>query len=426
MDNRVAALALVVTAAAAEPASAQINVENFAQVGFNFSAPGARSTGMGGAFIALADDATAAETNPAGLTTLLRPEISFEYKGIEYTRSVPPEAGGDPFDGTEFSDQVGVPSFASFVMPLGPVTIGAFRHELVNYRSRTYGAGFAFFNDEGSRFLFPYTTDLRMRVENYGGALALRLGTLSLGVAGGISRMDMELEYLRYQVQRFQPEYLANQIIVSPEDGSASGYFVNAGVLLRPSERFSLGAVYRLRPKFTEMRLQSLDRFSQPFDETPDTLFSVNVPDALGAGLAMRPHDLLTLSVGAVYNRYSQVSDSMSFTFQNPGTDTLLVEDFVADDGIDYHAGAELIVLVGPTYLALRGGAAYLAPSNTYYTGNSVATQLLWGMEPGDPRLQYSAGIGTELLGMLQLDGAATMSEERLEVVVSAVFRFGR
>jgi len=38
---------------------------------------GARAVGMGGAFIAVADDATAASWNPAGLTQLRKPEFSF-------------------------------------------------------------------------------------------------------------------------------------------------------------------------------------------------------------------------------------------------------------------------------------------------------------------------------------------------------------
>lgn len=40
---------------------------------------GARATGMGGAFIAIADDATAASWNPAGLVQLEKPEISAVY-----------------------------------------------------------------------------------------------------------------------------------------------------------------------------------------------------------------------------------------------------------------------------------------------------------------------------------------------------------
>ena len=45
---------------------------------FDFSKPGARSLGFGGAFAALADDATAAFANPAGLVQLSRSEVSIE------------------------------------------------------------------------------------------------------------------------------------------------------------------------------------------------------------------------------------------------------------------------------------------------------------------------------------------------------------
>src|SRR5687768_13608632 len=47
---------------------------------FDFSLPGARSRGMGGAFVAIADDATSVYSNPAGLTSLFRPEVSFEFR----------------------------------------------------------------------------------------------------------------------------------------------------------------------------------------------------------------------------------------------------------------------------------------------------------------------------------------------------------
>lgn len=59
----------------------QTDEEIFQEFKFNFSPPGARAAAMGKAFIGLADDTTAAETNPAGLTTLLTPEFSVEYKG---------------------------------------------------------------------------------------------------------------------------------------------------------------------------------------------------------------------------------------------------------------------------------------------------------------------------------------------------------
>ena len=59
---------------------------------------GARAIGMGGAFIAVADDATAASWNPAGLTQLRKPEISFAYSYFrrreEYRVAGHPEATG--------------------------------------------------------------------------------------------------------------------------------------------------------------------------------------------------------------------------------------------------------------------------------------------------------------------------------------------
>ena len=59
---------------------------------------GARAVGMGGAFIAIADDATAASWNPAGLTQLKKPEISFALSYFrrrdDFTSSKHPESSG--------------------------------------------------------------------------------------------------------------------------------------------------------------------------------------------------------------------------------------------------------------------------------------------------------------------------------------------
>ncbi len=51
---------------------------------FTLAPPGARSLGMGGAFIAIADDATASESNPAGLTILTKPEFSFHLRDFSF------------------------------------------------------------------------------------------------------------------------------------------------------------------------------------------------------------------------------------------------------------------------------------------------------------------------------------------------------
>ena len=59
---------------------------------------GARAQGMGGAFIAVADDATAASWNPGGLMQLEQPEfsfaLSFEHRRKDFNSSSYPEASG--------------------------------------------------------------------------------------------------------------------------------------------------------------------------------------------------------------------------------------------------------------------------------------------------------------------------------------------
>ena len=56
---------------------------------------GARAIGMGGAFIGIADDATAASWNPAGLIQLDKPELSivgdYNYRKEEFSSSSRPE-----------------------------------------------------------------------------------------------------------------------------------------------------------------------------------------------------------------------------------------------------------------------------------------------------------------------------------------------
>jgi len=50
---------------------------------FTVLGAGARAMGLGGAFIAVADDATAVSFNPAGLAQLLQPEVSFVARGTQ-------------------------------------------------------------------------------------------------------------------------------------------------------------------------------------------------------------------------------------------------------------------------------------------------------------------------------------------------------
>ena len=116
---------------------------------FSFSNPGARSLGLGGAFSALADDATAAFANPAGLVQLASLEVSAELRHWRYStpyivggrfEGEPTGIGLDSTDGLRTAvseEQLTGLSFLSFVYPSWSWSFAVYRHELANFRAQT-------------------------------------------------------------------------------------------------------------------------------------------------------------------------------------------------------------------------------------------------------------------------------------------------
>lgn len=72
-------------AASALPAQSPIGtiISEQSRTSFTVQGAGARAMGLGGAFIAVADDATAVSFNPSGLAQLLKPEVSFVARGVK-------------------------------------------------------------------------------------------------------------------------------------------------------------------------------------------------------------------------------------------------------------------------------------------------------------------------------------------------------
>src|SRR4029079_1776877 len=134
-------LSLGVVADAAAGDKGLVDSETFSGFQFNFNNPGARALGRGGAFVAVADDATAVVANPAGLVILQRPELSAEVKFARFTNTfgtvenTPADAFGQNYRSKDFSDSVVTPSFFSFVYPTERLVVAAFVRELINYKS---------------------------------------------------------------------------------------------------------------------------------------------------------------------------------------------------------------------------------------------------------------------------------------------------
>src|SRR5213075_2394216 len=76
-----AALAAFVTA---RPAPAQLESPLLSKIQLNLVNPGGKSLAMGGAFVSVADDATAALANPAGIAQLKSWQIGASGKGFRF------------------------------------------------------------------------------------------------------------------------------------------------------------------------------------------------------------------------------------------------------------------------------------------------------------------------------------------------------
>ena len=161
ISRQLFAVAIAACAIGLHPLSAQTNLETNAGVQFNFATPGAGNMALGGAFLALAFDASAAYTNPAGLTTIVQPESLIEARHWSYTHQFTDHGrldGVDPSmdvpdtipglqDG-QAEDQVTGLSYIAYVYPRRDWSFAVYRHELVNFEAQRLqrldhgGAGF--------------------------------------------------------------------------------------------------------------------------------------------------------------------------------------------------------------------------------------------------------------------------------------------
>ena len=236
---------------------------------FSFSNPGARSMGLGGAFIGLADDATAAYANPAGLVQLVAPEISLEARAS--THDTPFTVGGraagqpsglgiDTLPGLSFgvsSVDARSLSFLSWVRPFRRWSVALYRHQLARFDSRFVTNGlFAGPASAAAVRLPDAVSSAHLDDVSLGLSAAYRVSdTFSVGL--GISRVEHDIS-IREETflpdddtveARFGPATYSPARSVGTTEivaGSEDWVFL-AGFLWRLSDSLSLGGVYRRR-----------------------------------------------------------------------------------------------------------------------------------------------------------------------------------
>lgn len=413
-------LALMVAAAlgcVAAPAFAITDEEGNASLQFSFVPPGARALGMGGAFIGLADDATAAYTNPAGLTQLVNSEISAEYRNSRFSTEF--IAGDLPQYDTASSREDGL-GFLSYVMPFDNWAIAIYRHEFLRYSTDFVGA-------EDSDFLRRFDTTIDVKGVNYGVSAAFRFSpSLSAGVGVAYSQFDLESVTERVNDD---DQFQQQGAFGAASRGDDNDVIFNVGVLWKPTEKLSIGAVYRDGGNFEYTAFAA--RYTSPTQLValpgfPKEGVTFDVPRSYGIGLNYKVTDTFGINFDVARMLYSDLSEGIqsSLVADGPAGDAE-VAGLGIDDGTEIRLGAEYVFADMAYPVVIRGGV-WRDPEHTVRFEGTVtpinrANAQIFSI--GDDEMHYTLGLGIAF-EKFQLDVAADFSNPYDVYSLSGVYRF--
>lgn len=411
------------------------DTETNASIPFNLASPGARSMGMGGAFLGLADDATAAYTNPAGLTQLVSPEVSIEARRTDY--SIPYVTSGsaslDPFNGSglktaDANSSRNDISFLSFVLPHDRWSFAVYRDELVRFRDH-------FDSDPngvliGSLFqTFPVSASADLKITDYGFSAAWKAGeNISLGA--GLSYYDFSINTLITRTAydgAFQGVAAGTPINQQAQHGSDNDVGLNLGARVVFNEQWSAGVVFRRGPEFNYHASNTvlLTGDGVPVVTTDLNKVRFKVPDVYAAGLSWHPTDALVVNFDADYIDYSQLTRGIQSLF---GNDAATVSNLSIPNGAELHLGAEYTFAQFSHPFSLRAGVWHDPRHSIRYEGDpgtALGPTALATLFAGGKGSQMHASVGAGwAFRNFQLDAAADFSDLTDTYSVSAVYRF--
>jgi long-subunit fatty acid transport protein len=411
---RISTLALALsTALAASPLFAITSDEVNAGIQFNFANPGARALGMGGAFLGLADDATAAYTNPAGLTILGASEIALEYRNTDY--STPFASGGSfrssPFDNgnlgvADADSNNGAIAYFSYTYAGDGWALAAYRHQPLGFDVAYTQQPIAILNAAGQQIssLPLKTTRLDTELVNYGLSGAYKFSdSFSLGIGVVYSQFEIDSRTAR-EGRNFQLQ-----------QGDDNDISFNIGALWKLNERWALGAAYRRGGNF-EYTAGNFNAAGQPLIVT-DTAF--DVPHVLGVGLSWRPSDNFALALDVNRVEYSRLANGYDDIF---GAATVLD----IEDGTEIRLGGEYVFSQFANPFSVRAGIWREPEHALFATGpqNDLSVDIDRALFlRGDDELHYSLGLGWAF-SQWQFDLAADFSDNVDTYSASGVLRF--
>ena len=405
---------------------------------FSFSNPGARSMALGGAFAALADDATAAFANPAGLVQLDEPEFSVEARYWSYETPFvtggrvdgePTGQGVDTVRGVRVGSSKSSPSdlsFASYIQPFDRWSVALYRHTWADFSAQSRVDGLFGIDEEGE---FTRSEDIltstRFEVVNTGVAIGYQMTpSLSLGLGAVYFQGVLDsvsLEYIQDDDRFFQPNAFAPENLDTSyfHQANDSGITLNGGLLWQVSPQFSLGAYFREGP---ELDLLAREITGPADDEVPpgtvelDRVAPLKLPDVYGLGGAYRSLDgRWTVGVEWSHVNYSSITDSLNGAVLDSGQVSI-------SDADQLHVGIEYVLVDSDPVIAFRVGG-WRDPAHTVGFGPSAGPLERVIFPGGEDDVHLVTGLGFAF-DRFQIDLGVDLSDSLNTASLSMVYRF--
>jgi len=379
---------------------------------------GARAIGMGGAFIAVADDATAASWNPGGLIQLETPEISVV--GAYFNRNEDNEFGNNPEASGPQEASKGALNYLSAAYPFRLID----RNMIVsiNYQQLYDFTRYLEFpvNFESDRLQVNQNIDWEQEgsLSAIGIAYAVQI-TPKLSFGFTLNFWEDSLSPNSWE-QTTKEEGTANQLgsiytfnSINKEKYEFSGLNFNLGLLWNITDQLVFGAVFKspftADLKYTLSYREEILFPDNPSEDTTDSSFldedeTLDMPMSYGVGLSYRISDELTAS-GDIYRTEWEDYVHTDYTGQKISPITgKPISDSDISATTQVRLGIEYLIIENRYVVPLRGGVFYdPAPideeSDDFY-GVSMGSGIVMGSVVFDLAYQYRFGysVGSSIV----------------------------
>jgi long-subunit fatty acid transport protein len=404
---------------------------------------GARALGMGGAFLARADDATAASWNPAGLSYLRLPEMSFVYSGgrLEGTEVT---AGGRKVDNREGH----TPDFFAAAYPFqvrglsGSAQV-SFQRLIPFGGERTI---LETLEDPDTGAMVPGRPT---EVRSAGGFDVVALGT-GVTLRGNIRMGATVNRWFNGYNQTLDRDTVRGGIPGHTTQQSAydlRGWNLNLGLMWSPREELNVGAVYK--SAFTadmELNKSRVDitvpsTSNQASSTSLGAPMTLDFPAAVGVGASWRPRSRLTMSADYTRTFWSEGVIRNYFTLPQPvagATPQVLPSlpyptldpRLPQQDTVQVRGGVEYVFILGRVKLPVRAGAfrdrqyvESIDGSSPTFTGLTAGTGVAVGPVLVDVAFIHERG-DYDTLTITSAPTAASVRSQR--IVGSVIYRLPR